>query len=148
MYPTDHPKDTTGGGGGLPHCAGSTLMIRRCARCDRLFAPLTIECSSCASDCLDWVPSSGAGSILSWRVVDRTGADGRASAITIAIVELDEGPWVYTSLEGEIPPAPCHPVRVRFQPTPREDRFPVFTVGTEAGFTGNRYGTDSGADER
>ncbi|MGW1737923.1 OB-fold domain-containing protein [Nocardia sp. NPDC001965] len=93
------------------------------------------------------MPSSGAGSILSWRVVDRTGADGRPATITIAIVELDEGPWVYTSLEGEVPAARCHPVRVQFQPTPREDRFPVFTVGTESEFTGNRCGTGSGADE-
>ena len=100
------------------------------ARCDRLFAPLTIECSSCASDSLDRVPSTGAGSILSWRVVDRavTGSSGGSSSSTIAIAELDEGPWVYTSIEGEIPLLPSRPVRVRFQPRPREDRFPVFAV--------------------
>ncbi|SUA42755.1 Zn-ribbon domain-containing OB-fold protein [Nocardia africana] len=104
------------------------LMIRRCAKCDKLFAPLTVGCSSCASDSLERVPSSGVGSIVSWRVVDRAGADGALTSSTVAIVELDEGPWVYTSLEGEVPLLSDRPVRVHFQPRPRDDRFPVFVV--------------------
>lgn len=108
------------------------LMIRRCARCDRLFAPLTVDCASCASSDLEWVPSTGTGSILSWRVVER-GVTGIPAPLTIAIVELDEGPWVYTSIEGPIPVAPYRPIRVRFQPCPREDRFPVFAVIPETG---------------
>ncbi|WP_227981194.1 Zn-ribbon domain-containing OB-fold protein [Nocardia spumae] len=107
--------------------AEEILMILRCAKCDKLFAPLTAGCSSCASDVLERVPSSGAGSIVSWRVVDRAGAGGTPS--TVAIVELDEGPWVYTCLEGEVPLLPDRPVRVHFQPRPRGDRFPVFVVG-------------------
>ncbi|NKY89401.1 Zn-ribbon domain-containing OB-fold protein [Nocardia veterana] len=105
------------------------LMIRRCARCDKLFAPLTAGCSSCASDSLERVPSSGAGSIVSWWVVDRAGTGGASS--TVAIVELDEGPWVYTSLEGEVPLLADRPVRVHFQPHPRDERFPVFVVCTD-----------------
>jgi len=104
------------------------LMIRRCAKCDKLFAPLTAGCSSCASDVLERVPSSGAGSIVSWRVVERAGAGGVLAQSTVAIVELDEGPWVYTSLEGEVPLLADRPVRVHFQPRPRDDRFPVFVV--------------------
>ncbi|MFD4403927.1 Zn-ribbon domain-containing OB-fold protein [Nocardia sp. NPDC058499] len=106
------------------------LMIRRCVRCDRLFAPLTVDCASCASSELEWVPSTGAGSILSWRVAER-GLTGTAAPLIIGIVELDEGPWVYTSIEGQIPLAPVTPVRVRFQPRHREDRFPVFAVMPE-----------------
>ncbi|WP_446221275.1 Zn-ribbon domain-containing OB-fold protein [Nocardia sp. IBHARD005] len=104
------------------------LMIRRCTCCSTLFAAVTLGCSSCASGSLEWLPSSGAGSIVSWRVVDRdaTGMRG-ARPLTIAIVELDEGPWVYTSIEGELPPRNC-PVRVQFQPCSRDDRFPVFAV--------------------
>ncbi len=51
--------------------------------------------------------------------------------LTIAIVESDEGPWVYTSLEGEIPSLAGWSVRVRFQPHPSEDRFPVFAVSAD-----------------
>lgn len=131
MYSPD--SENTGSVGA--QCVAGPLMIRRCARCDKLFAPLTVECSSCASDSLDWVPSSGTGSILSWRVVDRSvvGGCGGPMPLTIAIVELDEGPWVYTSIEGEVPLLPSRPVRVRFQPKPRTDRFPVFAVGADPG---------------
>lgn len=132
MYPPE-PENTGSVSGDSAPGVTDTLMIRRCARCDKLFAPLTIECSSCASDSLDWVPSSGMGSILSWRVVDRAvvGGCGGPMSLTIAIVELDEGPWVYTSIEGEVPLLPSRPVRVRFQPRPRDDRFPVFAVGAD-----------------
>ncbi|MFF0457815.1 Zn-ribbon domain-containing OB-fold protein [Nocardia africana] len=103
-------------------------MIRRCAKCDKLFAPLTAGCSSCASDLLEPVPSSGVGSIVSWRVLDRAGADGVSTPSTVAIVELDEGPWVYTCLEGEVPLLSARPVRVHFQSSARDDRFPVFVI--------------------
>jgi uncharacterized OB-fold protein len=106
-------------------------MIRRCTRCDKLFAPLVVDCSSCASDSLEWLPSAGAGSIVSWRVVDRAADMHNEPPLTIAIVELDEGPWVYTSIEGDVPAVRGCPVRVQFQPCQPEDRFPVFAVSTD-----------------
>ncbi len=51
--------------------------------------------------------------------------------LTIAIVELDEGPWVYTSIQGEVPVRRGHPVRVQFQLCPPDDRFPVFAVSAQ-----------------
>ncbi|MBF6207362.1 IS110 family transposase [Streptomyces gardneri] len=86
-----------------------------------------------ANNALERVPSSGAGSVVSRRVVDRTPTDRRGGLVplTIAIVALDEGPWVYISLEGEIPRSPNGAVRVRFQPHPWEDRFPVFAVSAD-----------------
>ncbi|MGW4356557.1 Zn-ribbon domain-containing OB-fold protein [Nocardia sp. NPDC004582] len=108
-----------------------TFAIRRCAACDKLFGPFTPACSACASGDLDWVPSSGAGSIVSSRMVYRRGdPHGVSTPLTIAIVELDEGPWVYTSLEGEVPLIYVGAVRVYFKPSRREDGFPVFEVGT------------------
>ncbi|MGW4716380.1 Zn-ribbon domain-containing OB-fold protein [Nocardia sp. NPDC004260] len=124
----EHTSNVVGGGSALR--ADDMLMIYRCTRCEKLLAPITSGCSSCGSDDLESVPSSGAGSIVSWRVVDRAPTDrqGGLVPLTIAIVELDEGPWVYTSLEGEIPSSAGPPVRVQFQPNPREGRFPVFAV--------------------
>ncbi|WP_342222353.1 Zn-ribbon domain-containing OB-fold protein [Nocardia abscessus] len=118
---------------GSAPCLNGILMICRCVQCDKLLAPITAACSSCGSDQLESVPSSGAGFVVSWRVVDRAPADrhGELVPLTIAIVELDEGPLVYTSIEGEIPSSPGRPVRVRFQPHPREGRFPVFAVSTD-----------------
>lgn len=130
MYPPD-PANCGRPGEVTARHGQDTLMIRRCTGCDKLYAPLAAGCSSCASDSLEWLPSSGAGSIVSWRVVDRaTGMHGEAP-LTIAIVELDEGPWVYTSIEGEVPVLRGRPVRVQFQPCPPEDRFPVFAVSAD-----------------
>ncbi|MEV5838286.1 OB-fold domain-containing protein [Nocardia sp. NPDC052112] len=113
-----------------PVGAETTMMIRRCGRCDKLFAPLTAECSTCRSWNLEWSPSSGRGSIVSWRLVHRNVSrpHDQVVPLTIAIVELDEGPWVYATIEGEVAPLPDLPVRVRFEPRPRVDRFPVFAV--------------------
>ncbi|GGL03060.1 Zn-ribbon domain-containing OB-fold protein [Nocardia jinanensis] len=129
MYPLD-PDSTGNSGEASAQPLEAILMINRCARCDRLFAPLTIVCSSCASDSLEQVPSSGTGSIRSWRVADRAviGGHDETMPLTVAVVELDEGPWVYTSIEGTVPLFASGPVRVHFQPQPRDERFPVFAV--------------------
>ncbi|MGQ4616012.1 hypothetical protein [Nocardia sp. R7R-8] len=55
----------------------------------------------------------------------------------IAIVELDDGPWLYTIIQGELPPSSTTPVRVRFQARPQGDRFPVFAVNSEARTSGS-----------
>ncbi|MFE3001707.1 OB-fold domain-containing protein [Nocardia sp. NPDC059246] len=50
---------------------------------------------------LERVPSSGDGSIVSWRVVHRVPLNRRFEEwepSIIAIVELDEGPWVYSTI--------------------------------------------------
>lgn len=145
MHPIRSDSSGSAGPATAERVAG-VLMIRRCAGCDRLFAPLTVDCSACAVSDLEWVPSAGTGSILSWRVVER-GVTGTAAPLTIAIVELDEGPWVYASIEGRIPVAPCGPVRVRFEPCPQEDRFPVFAVCPDPGGPVVRRGRASGRGE-
>lgn len=131
MHPFRSESSGSAGRAMAERVAG-VLMIRRCTGCDRLFAPLTVDCSACAASDLEWVPSAGVGVILSWRVVER-GVTGAAAPLTIAIVELEEGPWVYASIEGQIPTTPCGPVRVRFEPCPQADRFPVFAVCPETG---------------
>ncbi|MEU4706794.1 hypothetical protein AB0G00_10195 [Nocardia salmonicida] len=66
---------------------------------------------------------------MSCRVVDRAATGMRGvRPLTIAIVELDEGPWVYTSIEGGLPPLQNCPVRVQFQSCSWDDGFPVFAV--------------------
>ncbi len=127
-----HSPNAVGSGSALG--TDDRLMIYRCVRCAKLLAPIASGCSSCGSGELERVPSSGTGSVVSWRVVDRAPTDrqGGLVPLTIAIVELDEGPWVYTSLEGEIPSSSGRTVRVRFQPHPPEGRFPVFEVSTDS----------------
>lgn len=120
----------------------TVFMIRRCRECATLTSPLVLTCTSCQSTTLDWVPSSGEGSIVSWRVMYRVPPGSRLkewAPCLIAIVALDEGPWVYTTVEGEIPSSSDQPVRVAFQPKPATGGFPVFTTARPGGEgTGNQ----------
>lgn len=49
-------------------------------------------------------------------------------SFSLVIVELDDGPWVYTFIEGEMSAGEGTPVRVQFQLSEPGERFPVFTV--------------------
>ena len=69
--------------------AQGRLLIRRCDRCGHLGAPDRFACSACLADDLDWVPASGAGTLLA-RIVDRT----NGSDVVLGLIELAEGPWL------------------------------------------------------
>lgn len=103
--------------------AAAALLVKRCTACSSLFGPLATMCAACGCVDLTAVPSSGTGAIVSWKA-----APGRAPAAN-AIVALDDGPLVYTWIEGEIPDR--REVRVHFRPTPAGDPFPVFSVSAE-----------------
>ncbi|MGW4339046.1 Zn-ribbon domain-containing OB-fold protein [Rhodococcus koreensis] len=104
------------------------LIIWKCRDCATLLAPLTRYCSSCGRDELEQVPSAGTGVIVSWRVVDREPDPGCGppGPSIVAIVVLDEGPWVYSWIDCDAPLPPDQPVRVRFRHTRPGERFPVF----------------------
>lgn len=106
------------------------LMINRCMRCATLLAPLTASCPSCRGSELRAVPSSGAGSIVSWKVADRRPGEpcGGSAPAAVGIVELDDGPRIYTWIDGEVPAGTDRDVRVEFRPTAEDGRFPVFAV--------------------
>lgn len=104
------------------------LVIWKCRDCAVLLPPLTVSCHSCGHGDLESVDSAGAGVIVSCRTADRT-ADpvcGAPCPSVIAIVELDEGPWVYSWIDGELPVSPDRPVRVHFRCTQPGERFPIF----------------------
>lgn len=111
---------------------GDSLMVRRCRQCDGMHAPTAAECAACRTRNMEWTPSSGRGSLVSYRLVHRSIGAPHAEVVplTIAIVELDEGPRIYATVEGDLPTSSDHPVRVRFEARPKYDRFPVFTIDT------------------
>jgi len=104
------------------------LVIWKCRDCAALFAPLTRLCSSCSSGDLEPVLSAGVGVIVSCRVVNRAPDPvcGVPCPSVIAIVELDEGPWVYSWIDGEVSVRSDRPVRVCFRYTQPGQRFPIF----------------------
>lgn len=127
-----HLEHTSRTGADPAPAAADTLLLRRCVPCDTLFAPTMARCSACRSDEFEPVVAAGTGSIVCWRIVD-CAPDALADPVsaTLAIVELDEGPWVYTTIAGPVPQSVDTPVRVRFRAPPGVDRFPVFAVQRE-----------------
>ncbi len=104
------------------------LVIWKCRDCAVLLPPLTVSCHSCGNGELEPVDSAGAGVIVSCRTADRSPDPvcGAPCPSVIAIVELDEGPWVYSWIDGEVPVPSDRPVRVHFRCTQPGERFPVF----------------------
>jgi uncharacterized protein len=58
------------------------------------------------------VPAAGSGSVVSWSIVHRHLSDGLVDRLPVAIVELDEGPWWWTSLPDVDPDADLFGLRV------------------------------------
>ncbi|RZL79433.1 MAG: hypothetical protein EOP32_19450 [Rhodococcus sp. (in: high G+C Gram-positive bacteria)] len=109
-----------------------SLVIQRCRNCGTLLAPLIAACSACHGVDLESVPSSGIGSIVSSKVMHRElyGPQNDPLSRTIAIVALDDGPWVYSWIAGHIP-TPSEPARVKFQPSAMDERLPLFSVKSD-----------------
>ena len=86
--------------------AEGTLLVPRCDNCGKWVTPYVVFgsvsrlCRNCHSGRLEWQPTSGAGTLVTWtlipgvvRVVE--GAPVQASGI----VELAEGPWLTCALD-------------------------------------------------
>ena len=106
------------------------LTIQQCSSCATLLAPSVAECSRCHGNRLAQVDSDGFGFIVSSKIVERE--VGRAADVlapqTIAIVELDDGPWVYSWVTGAVPSLSDGRVRVEFTSAPTREQLPVFAV--------------------
>jgi len=92
-----------------PHwdgCREGRLRVQRCADCRAyVFIPQPL-CTRCQSTRLDWVESSGRGSVYSFTIVHRPQRPEFAVPYVVAIVELAEGFHMLTNLVD------CDPARV------------------------------------
>ncbi len=70
------------------------LFLRACSS-GHLSRPDVLACDVCSDTDLSWVESRGIGSVVSL-AVDHSGAE----ATLLAIVELVEGPWLVTRIDG------------------------------------------------
>lgn len=76
--------------------AEGSLRIQRCRSCERhVFYPRSV-CPWCMSAHLDWVDSSGHGTIYSYTVVHRAPPGFADAPYVVALVELAEGPRMMT----------------------------------------------------
>lgn len=118
--------------------AAGRLVVQLCATCGERqfpapFTPGTDRCHHCAGDQLSWVPVAGTGALVTWTLQQgRPAPDGTSAPVAVlAVVELDEGPWVHTQLRDVDPAALRAGARlsVRFERPAGGEPLPVFHPG-------------------
>jgi uncharacterized protein len=124
--------------------AQDVLLIKRCASCGRWLDPAATGCAGCGEPDPGWAPATGLGTLISWAVLP-AGAPGPVTAdpgavnpgaagSVLALVELDEGPWLRTRLEGADGTGPASPragmrVAAHFVHPAEGESYPVFRPG-------------------
>ena len=108
------------------------MRLQRCGACGAfIFYPRAL-CPTCFSDNLAWTPVSGRGIVHAFTIAYRhpLPAFQRDLPYVVALVELDEGPRLLTTLV-DVPPDPAHvhiglPVEVMYDDVTGEITLPRF----------------------
>ena len=76
------------------------LSLQRCRAGDHRFMYPRIFCPVCYSDDLEWAPVSGKGRVYTFTVVHQAGHPFFQAQVpyVFAVVQLDEGPRMYTNI--------------------------------------------------
>jgi uncharacterized OB-fold protein len=84
-----------------PHwegCQQGVLRVQRCRDCgEHVFIPEPL-CTACASQDLEWVDTTGRGSVYSYTVVHRPQRPEFRVPYVVAIIEMEEGWHMLTNL--------------------------------------------------
>lgn len=109
------------------------LLVQRCPRSGALQWYPRAHSLPAPHEPPEWVEVSGSGTVFSYSVVHH-GGHGIARPYVCALVELDEGPLVFSHLVGvaEDRLAVGMPVRVRFEALSEDIALPVFEERTAA----------------
>ncbi|NRA04147.1 MAG: Zn-ribbon domain-containing OB-fold protein [Myxococcales bacterium] len=116
-----------------PHwdgCREGVLRVQRCAACGSYeFIPQAV-CTRCQAGKLEWVESSGRGSVYSHTTVYRPPRPEFDAPYVVAIVELEEGWHMLTNLVDCTPEevAIGLPVEVDFRAVSDEITLPCFRL--------------------
>ena len=75
------------------------LRIQRCADCARTQHPAVVLCPECGGD-MDWIDASGRGSLYTFTIFRQPYHPAFVDDVpyNVAIVELDEGPLLLSSV--------------------------------------------------
>jgi uncharacterized OB-fold protein len=109
-------------------CKQGVLRVQRCRDCGTfVFIPQPL-CTSCMSEGLEWVESTGRGTLYSHSTVHRPQQPVFEVPYTIGIVELEEGYYMLTNLI-DVEPEQVEvgmPVEVAFERMSDEITLPFF----------------------
>ena len=120
-----------------PHwdgCREGRLRVQRCAACGGyVFIPQPL-CTHCQAGPLEWVDSTGRGTLYSFTTVHRPQRPEFQVPYTVAIVELEEGFHMLTNLIDCAPEAMRigMPLEVTFRKMSEEIHLPMFRPAASA----------------
>ncbi|HSW04927.1 Zn-ribbon domain-containing OB-fold protein [Aquabacterium sp.] len=80
--------------------AQSRLLLPLCNACTRHFFRPEVACTHCFATDWQWVQASGRGTLYSYSVVHKAPAPGFVMPLVLAVVELEEGPVMFSNLVG------------------------------------------------
>ena len=80
-------------------CAAGELRLQRCTSCEAHYFPPRPFCPDCLSDDVVWEAVSGRGTLHTY-VINHRPAPGFEAPYAIAVVQLDEGPRMMSSIVG------------------------------------------------
>ena len=111
-------------------CKEERLTVQRCSDCGtHVFIPQPC-CGECQSEKLEWVESSGRGTLYSFSTVYRPQQPVFETPYTVVIVELEEGYHMLSNLVG-VEPEDVEigtPLEVFFEKKSEEITLPYFRV--------------------
>ena len=111
-------------------CKQHELRVQQCAACGHHQFYPRLYCTTCMSDRVEWVKTSGRAKILSYTIIYRPVTQAFAGNVpyVVALVTLDEGPQMMTNIVG-CEPEKVHigmPVQVTFEDWTEEISVPKF----------------------
>lgn len=86
-------------------CQAGRLHLQRCGECGRLRYPIASLCPHCLSEKFGWEPVSGRGRIYSFTVFRHAYNEAWRNQVpyVVALIELEEGPFMLTDVVGAAP---------------------------------------------
>ena len=78
------------------------LLLQQCASCSSIRSPMSPICPDCLSEEVEWVPSSGRGTVESWIVYRQAFHPAFIDALpyNVAWIALEEGPRLTSNIVG------------------------------------------------
>ena len=115
-------------------CKQGRLMVQQCGDCGAYtFIPQPC-CGACTSENLEWVESSGRGTLYSFSTIYRPQQPVFETPYTVVVVEMEEGYHMLSNLIG-VEPEDVDigaPLEVFFEEKSEEITLPYFRVRVES----------------
>ena len=80
--------------------AEGRYLLPLCNACGKHFFRPEVACTHCFATDWQWVDASGRGTLYSYSILHKAPAPGFEVPFVLAVVELDEGPFVFSNLVG------------------------------------------------